>query len=555
MCVSPRICFLSFCVRLIVILPQSHPVSLEEDPSQSLMSISKSPSLDLCLATLHELLHPSPILSLLLSALDLSAHFQLFAQQLSSDAALVAALHEKHYYMMHESGINEEEEISKGYLLDSSEGEKVKHIRYRKEGIFDASIRLRKHHIATSLAMVKRNPRQVKFLIDLYFPDIDPEDHSYRKDERIFISCMKRSQARMMLEGRKTVIKWYKDAIEVFDAHEPPLPYRTFFYGETSSVAHGRALSQALLEECQEIVQEARDFEALLAGDGSWQGEKWTSSKRKGRDVRRYTMTAIVTDSKSTDKSPPVKPARQPRVSLPANLDVNINSPPATDNDKRTTSPPSDSESVRARTLPRLSFSSSSIRKASGAWLRDDNQAEAERTPSRAPVQTNAQKAVSLIGKTDATSPPPSRMTYPEKSPESPKRQSRHPGATDKRVILPVSSPSSPSSPRTKAAEPVKANKETESEWAAKERRVEEARLRRSLGGAKLGDGGREGMEIGATPATPAQKPETPTSLHIKTTSAKKKRPRQSFPLSGPEFSRDAGSGIGSAKKRPKIIE
>lgn len=145
MCVSPRICFLSFCVRLIVILPQSHPVSLEEDPSQSLMSISKSPSLDLCLATLHELLHPSPILSLLLSALDLSAHFQLFAQQLSSDAALVAALHEKHYYMMHESGINEEEEISKGYLLDSSEGEKVKHIRYRKEGVFDASIRLRKH--------------------------------------------------------------------------------------------------------------------------------------------------------------------------------------------------------------------------------------------------------------------------------------------------------------------------------------------------------------------------------------------------------------------------
>lgn len=266
-------------------------------------------------------------------------------------------------------------------------------------------------------------------------------------------------------------------------------------------------------------------------------------------------MTAIVTDSKSTDKSPPVKPARQPRVSLPANLDVNINSPPATDNDKRTTSPPSDSESVRARTLPRLSFSSSSIRKASGAWLRDDNQAEAERTPSRAPVQTNAQKAVSLIGKTDATSPPPSRMTYPEKSPESPKRQSRHPRATDKRVILPVSSPSSPSSPRTKAAEPVKANKETESEWAAKERRVEEARLRRSLGGAKLGDGGREGMEIGATPATPAQKPETSTSLHIKTTSAKKKSPRQSFPLSGPEFSRHAGSGTGSAKKRPKIIE
>lgn len=65
--------------------------------------------------------------------------------------------------------------------------------------------------------MVKRNPRQVKFLIDLYFPDIDPEDHSYRKDERIFISCMKRSQARIMLEGRKTVIKWYKDAIEVFE--------------------------------------------------------------------------------------------------------------------------------------------------------------------------------------------------------------------------------------------------------------------------------------------------------------------------------------------------
>lgn len=46
---------------------------------------------------------------------------------------------------MHESSIDEEEEISKGYLLDSSEGEKVKHIRYRKEEIFDASVRLRKH--------------------------------------------------------------------------------------------------------------------------------------------------------------------------------------------------------------------------------------------------------------------------------------------------------------------------------------------------------------------------------------------------------------------------
>lgn len=109
------------------------------------MSMSKRPSLDLCLATLHELLYPSPILSLLLSALNLSAHFQLFANQLSSDAALIEALHEKHYYMVHESGMSEGEEISKGYLLDSSEGEKVKHIRYRKEEVFDASIRLRKH--------------------------------------------------------------------------------------------------------------------------------------------------------------------------------------------------------------------------------------------------------------------------------------------------------------------------------------------------------------------------------------------------------------------------
>lgn len=109
------------------------------------MSTSKSPSLDLCLATLHELLHPAPILSLLLSALNLSAHFQLFARQLSSDAGLIAAFHEKHYHIVHESSIDEEEEISKGYLLDSSEGEKVKHIRYRKEEIFDASIRLRKH--------------------------------------------------------------------------------------------------------------------------------------------------------------------------------------------------------------------------------------------------------------------------------------------------------------------------------------------------------------------------------------------------------------------------
>lgn len=47
--------------------------------------------------------------------------------------------------MVHESGMSEGEKISKGYLLDSSEGEKVKHIRYRKEEVFDASIRLRKH--------------------------------------------------------------------------------------------------------------------------------------------------------------------------------------------------------------------------------------------------------------------------------------------------------------------------------------------------------------------------------------------------------------------------
>lgn len=47
--------------------------------------------------------------------------------------------------MVHKSGMSEGEEISKGYLLDSSEGEKVKHIRYRKEEVFDASIRLRKH--------------------------------------------------------------------------------------------------------------------------------------------------------------------------------------------------------------------------------------------------------------------------------------------------------------------------------------------------------------------------------------------------------------------------
>lgn len=267
-------------------------------------------------------------------------------------------------------------------------------------------------------------------------------------------------------------------------------------------------------------------------------------------------MTATVTDSKSTNRSPPaVKPPRQPRISLPANLDVNLNSPPSTDNDKRTISPPSDSESVRARTLPRLSFSSSSIRKTSSAQLRDGHQAEAERTPSRAPVHTNAQKAVSLIGKTGATSPPPSRTTYPEKSSESSKRQPCHPEVTDKRVTLPASAPLSPSSPRTKAKEPVKLNKETESEWAAKERRAEEARLRRSLGGAKLGDGNGEGMGIDVTPAIPTQKPATSASPQAKTTLAKKKRPRQSFPLSGPEFSRGTGSGTGSANKRPKVIE
>lgn len=75
--------------------------------------------------------------------------------------------------------------------------------------------------------------------------------------------------------------------IHLRSAQEPPLPYRTFFYGENSSLAHGRALSQTLLEECQEIVQEARDLEALLAGDETWQGEKLAISKGKGRAVRR----------------------------------------------------------------------------------------------------------------------------------------------------------------------------------------------------------------------------------------------------------------------------
>lgn len=72
-------------------------------------------------------------------------------------------------------------------------------------------------HIATSLAMIKRDPRQVKVLIDLYFPNIDPDHHSYRKNEHLFISCMKRSHARKMVEERKTVIQWYKDAVEVFE--------------------------------------------------------------------------------------------------------------------------------------------------------------------------------------------------------------------------------------------------------------------------------------------------------------------------------------------------
>lgn len=75
--------------------------------------------------------------------------------------------------------------------------------------------------------------------------------------------------------------------IHLHSAREPPLPYRTFFYGENSSLAHGRALSQTLLEECQEIVQEARDLEALLAGDKTWQGKKLAISKGKGRAVRR----------------------------------------------------------------------------------------------------------------------------------------------------------------------------------------------------------------------------------------------------------------------------
>ncbi|KIR52327.1 hypothetical protein I315_05277 [Cryptococcus gattii Ru294] len=516
------------------------------------MSISKRPSLDLCLATLHELLYPSPILSLLFSALNLSAHFQLFANQLSSDAALIEALHEKHYYMVHESGMNEREEISKGYLLDSSEGEKVKYIRYRKEEVFDASIRLRKHHIATSLAMIKRDPRQVKVLIDLYFPNIDPDDHSYRKNEHLFISCMKRSQARKMVEERKTVIQWYKDAVEVFDAQEPPLPYRTFFYGENSSLAHGRALTQTLLEECQEIVQEARDLEALLDGDETWQGKKLAISKGKGR---AYTMAATVTESKITSISPPLKPARQPRISLPTNLNSDLNSSPSTNNDRRTISPPSDSESVRVRTLPRLSFSSSSIRKTSSALLRGDYQAEVAGTPSKAPVHISAQKTGPLIEKKGTTSSPSSRMTYLEESSESSKRQSPHSEVTNKRVPLPVLAPSSPSSPRTKTEDLVKFSKETEIQWAAKERRAEEARLRRSSGGTKVGNGSGERMEVGATPTTPTQKPVTPSSIQTKTTVVKKKRPRQSFPLSGPEFSRNTVSGSGSAKKRPKIVE
>lgn len=266
-------------------------------------------------------------------------------------------------------------------------------------------------------------------------------------------------------------------------------------------------------------------------------------------------MADTVTDSKITNISPPLKPARQPRISLPTNLNFNLNSSPSTNNDRRTISPPSDSESVRVRTLPRLSFSSSSIRKTSSALLRGDYQAEVAGTPSRAPVHISAQKTGPLIEKKGTTSSPSSRMTYLKESSESPKRQSPHSEVTNKRVPLPFLAPSSPLSPRTKAEELVKFSKETEIQWAANERRAEEVRLRRSSDGTKVGNGSGERIEVGATPATPTQKPVTPSSIQTKMTAVKKKRPRQSFPLSGPEFSRNTVSGSGSAKKRPKIVD
>lgn len=266
-------------------------------------------------------------------------------------------------------------------------------------------------------------------------------------------------------------------------------------------------------------------------------------------------MAATVTESEITNISPPLKPARQPRISLPTNLNFNLNSSPSTNNDRRTISPPSDSESVRIRTLPRLSFSSSSIRKTSSALLRGDYQVEVAGTPSRAPVHISGQKTDPPIEKKGTTSSPSSRMTYLKESSESAKRQSPRSEVTNKRVPLPVFAPSSPSSPRTKAEELMKFSKETEIQWAAKERRAEEARLRRSSGGTKVGNGSGERMEVGATPATSTQKPVTPSSIQTKTTVVKKKRPRQSFPLSGPEFSRNTVSGSGSAKKRPKIVE
>lgn len=261
-------------------------------------------------------------------------------------------------------------------------------------------------------------------------------------------------------------------------------------------------------------------------------------------------MAATVTDSKITNISPPVKPARQPRISLPTNLNFSLNSSPSTSNDRRTISPSSDSESVRVRTLPRLSFSSSSIRKTSSVLLRGDHRAEVAGTPSRAPVHISAQKTGPLIEKKGTTSSPSSGMTYLKESSESP-----HSKVTNKRVPLPVLAPSPPLSPRTKAEELVKSSKETEVQWAAKERRAEEVRLRQSLGGTEVENGSGERMEVGPTPANPTPKPMIPSPIQTKTTAVKKKRPRQSFPLSGPEFSRNTGSGTGSAKKRPKVIE
>lgn len=57
----------------------------------------------------------------------------------------IVVFYEKYYYIVYELSIDEEEEILKGYLLDSFEGEKVKYIWYWKEEIFDVFICLRKY--------------------------------------------------------------------------------------------------------------------------------------------------------------------------------------------------------------------------------------------------------------------------------------------------------------------------------------------------------------------------------------------------------------------------